>query len=388
VGKSSLVNALLHEERMVVDAKPGTTVDAVDSEYETPAGRFTLVDTAGLRHEAKFAEDAEFYATLRTIRAVERANVVMVMTEAESGLNRQDVRVIAIAQEAHKPVALAYNKWDAVEDKSARWDELDTERAERFPTLARLPAIAISALDGTRLGRLPALWQALHEENTRRVPDGESSTTGSRRCRTRRRRRRRASAARAHLLHDAGHAGAAALRDLRQPARGHQQELPPLPAQPPARRVRLRGRHRSSGRPQEHMSALAPKSALALLAAFLLGAMPWGLWLGKLVRGVDVRQHGSGNLGATNVYRTLGPGLGWTVFLLDAARARPRCCWRARSPPTRSRARRRARDSRARLCACSATPSRRSRAGRGARDRPPPRARWSRSRRSAASSAS
>ena len=170
VGKSSLVNALLHEERMVVDAKPGTTVDAVDSEYETPAGRFMLVDTAGLRHEAKFAEDAEFYATLRTIRAVERANVVMVMTEAATGLNRQDVRVIAIAQEAHKPVALAYNKWDVVEDKSARWDELETQRADRFPTLARLPAIAISAQDGTRLGRLPALWLALHEENTRRVP--------------------------------------------------------------------------------------------------------------------------------------------------------------------------------------------------------------------------
>jgi len=68
------------------------------------------------------------------------------------------------------------------------------------------------------------------------------------------------------------------------------------------------------------MSELAPKSALALLGAFLLGAMPWGLWLGKLVRGVDVRQHGSGNLGATNVYRTLGPGLGWTVFLLDAGK--------------------------------------------------------------------
>jgi glycerol-3-phosphate acyltransferase PlsY len=67
------------------------------------------------------------------------------------------------------------------------------------------------------------------------------------------------------------------------------------------------------------MSAFVP-SALALLAAFLLGAMPWGLWLGKLVRGVDVRQHGSGNLGATNVYRTLGPGLGWTVFLLDAGK--------------------------------------------------------------------
>ena len=170
VGKSSLVNALLREERMVVDPKPGTTVDAVDSEYLTPEGRFVLVDTAGLRHEAQFAEDAEFYATLRTIRAVERADVVMVMTEANSGLNRQDVRVIAAAQEARKPIAIAYNKWDLAEVRDERWKELESERDERYPTLARLPAIAISALDGTRLGRLPTLWKSLHEENTRRVP--------------------------------------------------------------------------------------------------------------------------------------------------------------------------------------------------------------------------
>jgi GTP-binding protein len=170
VGKSSLVNALLHEERMVVDPKPGTTVDAVDSEYLTPEARFVLVDTAGLRHEAQFAEDAEFYATLRTIRAVERADVVMVMTEANSGLNRQDVRVIAAAQEARKPIAIAYNKWDLAEERDDRWKELEEERDERYPTLARLPAIAISALDGTRLGRLPMLWKSLHEENTKRVP--------------------------------------------------------------------------------------------------------------------------------------------------------------------------------------------------------------------------
>jgi len=170
VGKSSLVNALLHEERMVVDAKPGTTVDAIDTQYDTPEGRFILVDTAGLRHEAQFAEDAEFFATLRTMRAVERTNVVMVMTEASTGLVRQDVRVVAIAQDAAKPVALAYNKWDIADEREARWKELGKERAERFPTLADLPAIAISALDGTRLGRLPALWKALHKENTQRVP--------------------------------------------------------------------------------------------------------------------------------------------------------------------------------------------------------------------------
>ncbi len=173
VGKSSLVNALLHEERMVVDDRPGTTVDAIDSAYESPLGSFILVDTAGLRHEAKFDEDAEFYATLRTIRAVERADVVMVVLEAGPGFTRQDARVVAAAQEAAKPVLLADNKWDLVEDKAARWDELDAQRADRYPTLVRLPRVAISALDRTRLSRLPQLWKELHEENSRRIPTHE-----------------------------------------------------------------------------------------------------------------------------------------------------------------------------------------------------------------------
>ncbi len=173
VGKSSLVNALLREERMVVDARPGTTVDAVDTEFETPEGRFVLVDTAGLRHEARFAEDAEFYATLRTLKALQRADVVTVMLEADKGLGRQDARVIAAAQEAAKPVLLAYNKWDEVEEKEARWKELDDEVEKRFAMLKNLPKVTISAKDGTRLKKLPELWNALHQENTRRIPTHE-----------------------------------------------------------------------------------------------------------------------------------------------------------------------------------------------------------------------
>ncbi len=173
VGKSSLVNALLGEERMVVDARPGTTVDAVDSELVTPEGRFVLVDTAGLRHEAKFAEDAEFFATLRTLRAVERADVVMVVAEAPQGLVRQDVRVIAAAQEAGKPVLVAYNKWDLVPEREVRWKDLDHERTDRYPTLKELPTVAISVHEGTRLLKLTTLWHDLDRANRRRVPTSE-----------------------------------------------------------------------------------------------------------------------------------------------------------------------------------------------------------------------
>jgi GTP-binding protein len=173
VGKSSLVNALLKEERMVVDARPGTTVDAVDTEFTTPEGRFVLVDTAGLRHEATFAEDAEFYATLRTLKALERADVVTVMLEAERGLSRQDARIIGAAQDAGKPVLLAYNKWDLVEGKEERWKELDRERESHFAQLKSLPTVMISALDGTRLKKLPELWKGLHAENTKKLSTRE-----------------------------------------------------------------------------------------------------------------------------------------------------------------------------------------------------------------------
>ena len=173
VGKSSLVNALLREERMVVDAKPGTTVDAVDTEFTTPEGRFVLVDTAGLRHEAHFAEDAEFYATLRTLKALERADVVTVMLEADKGLGRQDARIISAAQEAAKPVLLAYNKWDQIEEKEARWKELDEQRESHFPQVKGLPTVTISAKVGTRLIKLPEMWLALHAENTKQISTRE-----------------------------------------------------------------------------------------------------------------------------------------------------------------------------------------------------------------------
>jgi GTP-binding protein len=173
VGKSSLVNALLREERMVVDATPGTTVDAVDTEFSTPEGRFVLVDTAGLRHEARFAEDKEFYATLRTLKALERADVVTVMLEADKGLGRQDARIISAAQDAAKPVLLAYNKWDQIEDKEARWKELDEQRESHFPQVKGLPTITISAKAGTRLSKLPEMWLALHAENTKQISTRE-----------------------------------------------------------------------------------------------------------------------------------------------------------------------------------------------------------------------
>src|SRR5215468_10554638 len=111
VGKSSLVNALLGEERMVVHSAPGTTVDSVDSRLERAGRPYVLVDSAGIRRESRYEDDAEFFATLRSARAIERAEVVTVVLEATRGIVRQDLRIIESVLDAGRPALLAYNKW-------------------------------------------------------------------------------------------------------------------------------------------------------------------------------------------------------------------------------------------------------------------------------------
>ena len=169
VGKSSLVNALLGEERMVVDATPGTTVDSVDSRYAFRGTEYTLVDTAGLRHRQLFDDDAEFYATLRSARAIERAEVATIVLEATTGIVRQDLRIIDSVLEAGRPAMLAYNKWDVIEQKEERWRELEDHVKRRLPWIAHLPALPVSAHTRTHLDRLPPMWTTLGEEAKRRL---------------------------------------------------------------------------------------------------------------------------------------------------------------------------------------------------------------------------
>jgi GTPase len=155
VGKSSLVNALLGEDRVVVEPLPGTTMDAIDSPWRTPAGTFVLVDTAGIRKQAHFRDQAEFFATVRALHALERADVACVVVDVEQGFQRQEARLVHAALEAGCTTLLLYNKWDLVESKEARWKELERERVERYPTLAHVPAMPVSATERIHLGRLP-----------------------------------------------------------------------------------------------------------------------------------------------------------------------------------------------------------------------------------------
>jgi GTP-binding protein len=170
VGKSSIVNALLREERMIVEPRPGTTLDPIDARWETPEGGFVLVDTAGIRKQAHFPDQAEFYATVRALNALERADVAGLVVDATEGFQRQDARLAHHALEAGCSTLLLYNKWDLLEDREVRWKALQAERAQRYPTLADVPAVPVSATVGTHLQRLPRLMRQRVEEHARRIP--------------------------------------------------------------------------------------------------------------------------------------------------------------------------------------------------------------------------
>ena len=170
VGKSSLVNALLHEDRVIVEPRPGTTVDPIDARWTTSTGPFVLVDTAGIRRQAHFADQTEFYASMRALQALERADVACLVVDAQEGFQSQDARLAQEAFDAGCGVLLTYNKWDVVEGREARWKAFGADRERRYPSLADLPSLAISATVGTNLHRLPSMLRGLWEQTTRRIP--------------------------------------------------------------------------------------------------------------------------------------------------------------------------------------------------------------------------
>jgi GTPase len=170
VGKSSIVNALLGEERMIVEPQPGTTMDAIDTRWKTPAGEFVLVDTAGIRREAHFEDQPEFYATLRALQALERADVAGLVVDATAGFQRQEARLAQAALAADCSVLLIYNKWDLIQNREQAWKDLTEQREDRYPTLAGMPAVPVSATQPLHLGRLPVLLRERVEEHRRKIP--------------------------------------------------------------------------------------------------------------------------------------------------------------------------------------------------------------------------
>ena len=173
VGKSSIVNALLGESRMIVEPQAGTTVDAVDSRWKTPSGDFILVDTAGIRRQAHFGDESEFFATLRAMNALERADVAGLVVDATQGFQRQEARLAHHALDAGCSLLLIYNKWDLMKDRDAQWKRLQEARGQRYAMLTDVPSIPVSALERTHLGKLPSVLQKRVLEHARKLSTRE-----------------------------------------------------------------------------------------------------------------------------------------------------------------------------------------------------------------------
>lgn len=156
VGKSSLVNAIIGEERVIVSEIAGTTREAVDTRFETQDGRdFVMIDTAGMRKKGKVYENTEKYSVLRAMRAIERSDVVLCVINAEEGIREQDKRVFGYAHEAGKGIILVVNKWDTVEKETNTMKEFELDVRDEFQYLAYAPIVFVSALTKKRLHVLP-----------------------------------------------------------------------------------------------------------------------------------------------------------------------------------------------------------------------------------------
>ena len=172
VGKSSLVNALCGENRVIVSDIAGTTRDATDTEVANENGQYLFIDTAGLRRKSKIGEAIEHYSVLRAVSAVDRARVCVIMIDALEGFTEQDSKVAGIAHEAGKACIIAVNKWDAMEKDGTTMDKYRKKLMNDFAFMSYAPIIFISAKTGQRLERLFKLINFVDEQNAMRIPTG------------------------------------------------------------------------------------------------------------------------------------------------------------------------------------------------------------------------
>ena len=172
VGKSSLTNRLLGEDRVIVSNVAGTTRDAVDSYLENETGKYLIIDTAGMRKKSKVDDRVEKFSVLRAAMAIERSDVCLILIDANEGVTEQDTKVAGMAHEAGKACIIVVNKWDAVEkdDKTMKRMEEEVRRDLSYMTYA--PVIFLSALTGQRVNKLFDLIQAVVNQAALRIPTG------------------------------------------------------------------------------------------------------------------------------------------------------------------------------------------------------------------------
>lgn len=169
VGKSSLVNAILNEQRVIVSDIEGTTRDAIDSNFKVDGKEYVIIDTAGIRKRGKIYEKVEKYSVIRAMSAIERSDVVLVVLDGESGIREQDKHVAGYAHENGKGVIIVYNKWDTVEKDDKTMMKIEKEIRSHFVYLPYAPIAFVSALNKQRIHTLIPLIDEVHDYSTLRV---------------------------------------------------------------------------------------------------------------------------------------------------------------------------------------------------------------------------
>ena len=173
VGKSSLINRILGEERMIVSDMAGTTRDASDSPVENQHGKYIFIDTAGIRRKSKVEEEIEKYSVLRAYMAVDRSQVCVIMIDATQGFTEQDSKVAGYAHEQGKGCIIVVNKWDAVEKDSHTMQEYRKELENGFSFMSYVPFLFLSAKTGQRVDHLFPLINYVNDQNAMRISTGK-----------------------------------------------------------------------------------------------------------------------------------------------------------------------------------------------------------------------
>ncbi len=169
VGKSSLINNILGENRAIVSNIAGTTRDAIDTEFENEKGKYVLIDTAGVRRKSKVKESIEKFSIMRTLLAIERADVCLLLIDATEGVTDQDAKIAGEAHEAGKGVIIVINKWDAVEKETGTLEAYKKEVYNKLSYLSYAPMIFVSAKTGQRVHKLFDLINHVAEQNSLRI---------------------------------------------------------------------------------------------------------------------------------------------------------------------------------------------------------------------------
>ena len=173
VGKSSLLNRILGEERVIVSNVAGTTRDAIDSYFENETGKYCFIDTAGMRRKSKVDDAIEKYSNMRSINAIERADVCLILVDANDGVTEQDTKIAGLVHEAGKAAIIVVNKWDSIENKETNtMRDMEGEVRKGLSYMLYAPVLFISALTGSRVDKLYQLIQEVHAQNTSRITTG------------------------------------------------------------------------------------------------------------------------------------------------------------------------------------------------------------------------